>query len=63
MIRDQTNNQSMSRRIRGCRSIDDLKRAEASLGRLYDAGVFSPNEFRMFDQMIFTRIAKLERSE
>lgn len=58
-----TNAQYMSARIRRCKTLADLQRAERSLDRLYEACVFSTGEYRMLDGMIFRRIARLENEQ
>jgi len=48
----KTNYASMADRIRACKTLDETNRAEASLGRLWDAGVFSQSEMQRLDILI-----------
>jgi hypothetical protein len=52
-----TNYASMAKRIRSCKTLADLDRIEKSLTRIYNAGVFSENEFMRLDCLIMDCVA------
>ena len=51
---------TMAKRIRNCRTRDDFVKAEQSLMRLYDACVFSANEFARLDGIMVDRMIEME---
>jgi ribosomal protein S20 len=55
-----TNYVSMSQRIKAATSEEDLAKLEKSLDRLYNAGIFSVNEFSRLDSLILKRYAQIE---
>lgn len=47
-------------RIRACRTLPDCARMDASLTRLYDAGVLTPAELRKLDLKLCDRQIRVE---
>ncbi len=57
-----TNYATMAARIRKAESKADLARLESSLTRLYNAGVFTPNELGRLDFLLMDTNAKMKES-
>jgi hypothetical protein len=57
-----TNYASMAARIRKAASASDISKLEISLVRLYNAGVFTPNELGRLDSLVMDRYAQIEES-
>ncbi len=55
-----TNYKTMADRIRKCKTDDELKKCERSLTNLYNAGIFTENEFARLDGVIVDTYAKIE---
>lgn len=53
-----TNYASMAKRIRSCKSSDEFARADRSLDRLYNAGIFSVSEYSRLTVLIMEREAR-----
>ena len=54
---------SMSDRIKAAKTLDQVERAEKSLWRLYEAGVFTVSEAVALDGMVMRRLEKHWREE
>ncbi len=57
-----SNFKSMTQRINKAVTLDDLKKLDVSLGRVFNVGAISASEFWKLDDMILNKIFKLEGS-
>jgi hypothetical protein len=59
----KTDYASMADRIRACKTLDQTNRAEVSLNRLWDAGVFTQSEMQRLDILICDQRNNMEPGE
>jgi uncharacterized protein YqgQ len=55
-----TNYTTFTKKIRAANTLSDIERLDTSLTRLYDAGIFTPNEFGRLDLLILVRSIEIE---
>ena len=55
-----TNRETFLERIKGAVSRDDIDRLERSLDRLWEAGVFSPDDIVLLDNALCDRCDELQ---
>lgn len=56
----ETNYKTMANRVRKAWTTEDIKKLEISLDRLYNAGIFTPNEYMRIDNLIMRKLYQIE---
>ena len=57
-----TNYESMMKRIRTATTPQDIHKIEASMVRLYKAGIFTDAEFSGLDSKVMVRLIKIDQT-
>lgn len=57
-----TNYESMMKRIRTATTLQDIKKIETSMVRLYEAGIFTDAEFSGLDDKVMARLIKIDQA-
>jgi len=57
-----TNYAAMVKRIKACKTVEEIRKCEKSLDRLYNAGIFSSNELIRLDALIINQMEQVEYS-
>ena len=55
-----TNYESMMKRIRAATALEDIRKIERAMDRLYEAGIFTDAEFSGLDDKVMARFIKIE---
>lgn len=55
-----TNYSAMAKRIKACKTLEEIRRCEKSLDRLYNARIFSASEFMHLDNVVMQQYIKIE---
>jgi len=55
----KTNYKTMTNRVRKAKTAEDIKNIETSLDRLYNAGIFTPNEYMRIDKLIMWKLYQI----
>ena len=55
----KTNYKTMTNRVRKAKTTEDIKKIETSLDRLYNAGIFTPNEYMRIDKLIMWKLYQI----
>ena len=56
----ETDYKTMTNRVRKAWTTEDIKKIEISLDRLYNAGIFTPNEYMRIDNLIMRKLYQIE---
>ena len=57
-----TDYESMIKRIRTATTLEDIKKIETSMVRLYEAGIFTGAEFSGLDSKVMVRLIKIDQT-
>ena len=57
-----TNYESMMKRIRKATTLEDIRKIETSMVRLYESGIFTDEEFSGLDDKVMARLIKIDQT-